>query len=70
VTVTLDGRPADGLTVLVTNPAPVGGSGSLPPSGLGLLGLAERVSLAGGTLTHGHDPAGGYTLRAWLPWAS
>jgi len=41
---------------------------ALPASGLGLLGLTERVSLAGGHLRHGPDADGGYAVTAWLPW--
>ena len=40
---------------------------SLPGAGTGLAGLAERVTLAGGTLTHAPTADGGYTLRATLP---
>jgi signal transduction histidine kinase len=36
-------------------------------SGLGLVGLAERVDLLGGTLRHGPSPAGDYELVATLP---
>jgi signal transduction histidine kinase len=36
-------------------------------TGLGLLGLRERVRLAGGTLTAGPTPAGGFRLVAELP---
>ena len=43
-------------------PAPLAGAGT------GLIGLAERVSLAGGELVHGRDPAGDFRLRATLPW--
>ena len=35
-----------------------------PGAGTGLIGLAERVSLAGGTLEHGVDPDGAFVLRA------
>ena len=38
-----------------------------PGAGTGLIGLAERVSLAGGTLEHGVDPDGAFVLRASLP---
>ena len=38
-----------------------------PGTGTGLIGLAERVSLAGGTLEHGVDPDGAFVLRASLP---
>jgi signal transduction histidine kinase len=36
-------------------------------SGRGLIGIAERVSLCGGVLTHGAGEHGGFTLRAVLP---
>ena len=36
-------------------------------SGLGLLGMAERVALLGGTLTHGRHGDGGFELDATLP---
>jgi signal transduction histidine kinase len=41
---------------------------SLDGSGAGLVGLAERVSLAGGDLQHGPDQKGDFVLRATLPW--
>ena len=40
-----------------------------PSSGLGLTGLAERASLAGGELRHGPDRSGRYVVAAWLPWS-
>lgn len=40
----------------------------LPGAGLGLVGLAERVALAGGTLSHGPDPDGDFVLTATLRW--
>ena len=68
------GRPGEGLQVVVRNKLPLlyrppelPGSG-LPGSGLGLVGLAERVELAGGTLSHGPDPAGDFVLTAALRW--
>jgi signal transduction histidine kinase len=39
----------------------------LPGTGSGLVGLGERVTLAGGRLAHGHTVGGGYALRATLP---
>ncbi|MER5738762.1 histidine kinase [Streptomyces sp. NPDC002262] len=68
VTVTLRGRPGDGLTVEVRNPAPGGPVPHVPGSGQGLIGLSERAALAGGRLDHGPDPGGGFSLTAWLPW--
>ncbi|MEA2586411.1 MAG: hypothetical protein QOF33_4496, partial [Thermomicrobiales bacterium] len=49
--------------------APVAVAAAAPPpgAGTGLIGLAERVSLAGGTLEHGVDPDGAFVLRASLP---
>ena len=38
-------------------------------SGAGLIGLQERVALAGGTLTHEPLPAGGFRVSATLPWS-
>ncbi|GLL02819.1 sensor histidine kinase [Dactylosporangium matsuzakiense] len=64
VTVTIE-RSADGVAVTVVNPV-TGATLDLPGSGTGLVGLAERVRLVGGTLTAG--PAGiGWRLRAQLP---
>ena len=70
VTVDVAGSTADGLVIGVRNAAPVGPAAapSLPASGLGLLGLAERAALAGGRISHGTDPGGGYAVRAWIPW--
>ncbi len=41
--------------------------GSTPGSGTGLVGLAERVALAGGRLDLGPTSDGGYALIATLP---
>ena len=41
---------------------------ALPGSGAGLLGLQERVALAGGTLVHGPDGSGDFVVEAELPW--
>ncbi|MEO6084608.1 MAG: histidine kinase [Umezawaea sp.] len=66
VDVRVSGYPASGLTVSVENSRPRVTSPA--GSGRGLLGLAERVALAGGTLEHGPTPAGGWRIEAWLPW--
>jgi signal transduction histidine kinase len=66
VDVHVAGSPGDGLTVEVVNsPSP---RAPVQPAGRGLLGLAERVALAGGTLEHGPTAAGGWRVAAWLPW--
>ncbi|MFD3946755.1 sensor histidine kinase [Streptomyces sp. NPDC058579] len=68
VTVTVRGRPGEGLTVDIHNPAPTGPVPHVPGSGQGLIGLTERATLAGGRLDHGPAPDGGFILHAWLPW--
>ncbi|GII77462.1 two-component sensor histidine kinase [Sphaerisporangium rufum] len=70
VMVTVGGDEAQGIRVEVISgpgitPAPV----PVPPgSGMGLLGLDERVRLAGGRLTHAPTADRGFRLEAWLPW--
>ena len=44
-----------------------GDAGSHPAPGYGLVGMAERASLLGGTLRAGPDPDGGWTVDAVLP---
>ncbi|WP_329476252.1 histidine kinase [Kribbella sp. NBC_01484] len=67
VTLTVAGRPGDGLRIELTNPAS-NGTPLTPGSGTGLVGLTERVQLAGGTLDHRRVPGGGFRLEASLPW--
>ena len=50
-------------------PAPVTEEARLG-TGTGLLGLAERVELAGGRLVYGPDDDGNFVLRAALPWSA
>jgi|SRR5882757_6749616 signal transduction histidine kinase len=55
---------AGGLLIQASNPASAStGNGG----GLGLLGMAERVSLLGGNLTHGRTRDGHFELSATLP---
>jgi signal transduction histidine kinase len=68
VVVRVTGAPSDGISLEVRNPAVPRAGDPLPPSGLGLTGLAERAELAGGTLTSGVDRSGDFVVRAWLPW--
>ncbi|WFF08799.1 histidine kinase [Micromonospora sp. WMMD1076] len=71
VTVRLAGGAGDGLAVDIHNPWPVGASPTaIPGAGTGLVGIAERVTLAGGRLEHGRDADGGFRLTARLPWAA
>ncbi|MGC5286894.1 sensor histidine kinase [Micromonospora sp. DT231] len=70
VTVDVAGGPGNGLTVAIGNRWPVGApaGGTLPGAGTGLVGISERVTLAGGRLAYGRDDAGDFRLAAWLPW--
>jgi signal transduction histidine kinase len=58
------------LTVSVRNghPVPASAGASLPGAGVGLLGLRERVALAGGTLAVGPDSSGDFVVEAELTW--
>jgi signal transduction histidine kinase len=63
-------RAGDELVVAVVSRRPVGVAVAAEPlpGGSGLIGLGERVALAGGALEHGPDAAGDFILRATLPW--
>ncbi|MGW4249682.1 sensor histidine kinase, partial [Nocardia sp. NPDC004722] len=39
----------------------------IPGSGLGLVGMRERIAVLGGSLTAGRNPHGGWTVRATIP---
>jgi signal transduction histidine kinase len=69
VQVVLDGRPGDRLLIDIRNP--LGDGHAAPPaitgSGTGLIGLTERVRLAGGQLDH-QVTDGEFRLSARLPW--
>jgi signal transduction histidine kinase len=56
------GTPVGGRAAAAAGPAD-----SPPGAGTGLVGLGERVALAGGSLEHGPDAAGDFVLRATLP---
>lgn len=68
--VSVSGAADSGLHVSVRNRLPVhaGTDPALPGSGAGLLGLQERVTLAGGTLVHGPDGSGDFVVEAELQW--
>jgi signal transduction histidine kinase len=68
--VRVTGAPGRGLHVSVRNrqPVPARPGPALPGSGAGLLGLQERVALAGGTLVHGPDGSGDFVVDAELQW--
>jgi signal transduction histidine kinase len=67
VTVRVEGTPGAGLDVTVTNPMPVDAGPGIPGAGAGLTGLAERVTLDGGSLEHGPRD-GVFRLAVRLPW--
>jgi signal transduction histidine kinase len=63
-------KGSDPLVVEVISRGPVGAAVAaepLPGAGSGLIGLEERVELAGGALRHGLDRSGDFVLRATLP---
>jgi signal transduction histidine kinase len=76
----LEGRPGDRLRIELGNPvAPATSAGADPPTGRsltstgtgsGLIGLTERVRLAGGEFDHGADTDGEFRLGASLPWSA
>ncbi|MFG1947506.1 sensor histidine kinase [Nonomuraea sp. NPDC048826] len=68
VDVLLCGAPGTSLLIDIRNPLTPAGTAPLTPgSGLGLVGLTERVRLAGGQLDH-HHTEGEFRLQARLPW--
>ena len=66
VRVLLDGQPGSQVLMELTNP--LGRASPLAGSGTGLIGLTERVRLAGGDLDHAVSADGEFRLRARLPW--
>ena len=70
VTVRVAAREHGGLEVEVTSRRAVGvpaGEPPLPGTGTGLIGLSERVALAGGEFEHGPRDGGDHVLHATLP---
>jgi signal transduction histidine kinase len=74
VSVSISGEPGAVLEVSVINRP--NGASQAPPArandhvgaGSGLVGLAERVAIAGGTLNHRSRLDGGFELAASIPW--
>ena len=68
--VRVSGSPPQGLHIGVRNPHPPTRHSvpTLPGAGAGLVGLQERVALAGGTLNVGPDCSGNFVVEANLPW--
>ncbi|MFD4668893.1 sensor histidine kinase [Lentzea sp. NPDC058450] len=69
VVVRLAGVAGGVLEVEVSNPLGDGPDVVSSP-GVGLLGLAERAALVGGTFAHGARPDGSFVVTARLPWQS
>lgn len=69
VTLALSGSPGTGLVIEASNPLRRGAPPTrIPGAGTGLVGVAERVSLAEGRLVHGPTPEGEFRLSVSLPW--
>jgi signal transduction histidine kinase len=68
VRVTVTGEPGADLRIEVRNTMPRAASPTVPGTGTGLVGLAERASLAGGHLAHGPTADGDFRVHASLPW--
>lgn len=68
LTMEVTGDPGSGINVMLTNPLRSGQRLTPGPgSGLGLIGLAERVEIRGGSL--GSEVLdGSFRLKGWLPW--
>lgn len=67
VTLVMKGGPGDGLSIVSRNPLhpfPADSEGS----GLGLIGMRERIEIAGGRFHSGIARDGSFELQAWLPW--
>lgn len=69
VTVTTDGQTAFMAEIISRHPAkePAPAPGSPDGAGAGLIGLSERLAVAGGELEHGISTAGDFVLRATVP---
>ena len=68
VQVLLDGAAGAELRIKITNPlSGTPNAPAVPGAGLGLIGVRERVGLAGGRVTYGPDGST-FRLEAWLPW--
>ncbi|MGP3929336.1 sensor histidine kinase [Nonomuraea sp. KM88] len=68
IEVLLRGTPGTLLLIEMRNPLPPADAALVAPgSGLGLVGLTERVRLAGGQLDH-QSTGGEFRLQARLPW--
>lgn len=71
VSVELEGGPGPGLSFLIRNPPLSYGAAGVTSevSGMGLVGLTERVTLGGGVLAYGTEPTGDFVVHGTLPWS-
>lgn len=70
-TVSVESGPESTVTVTVRNAPAAGAPIDVPGSGSGLVGLAERIRLVGGSMhsgTLGDNGRAGWQLRAVVPW--
>lgn len=67
VSMGVSGQRGDGLTMTVSNVRRPASAAGASGAGLGLVGMRERVALAGGQLVI-RDEQRSFTLEAWLPW--
>ncbi|MDL9947594.1 histidine kinase [Gordonia sp. ABSL11-1] len=71
VTVRIKGDEESGVDLLVDNPLLLRADDqTLPRSGLGLVGVAERVALSGGRQSALRTDDRHFVLHVWLPWQS
>lgn len=68
VSIALSGSPGHGIDVLIRNPLGFAATAHAG-AGLGLVGLAERAELRGGTLAHGREGSL-FVLRGSIPWTA
>lgn len=66
--VDLRGGPGAGLTLRTTNWMTATAGAVTSSGGNGLVGMAERAELLGGTFHAGPTPEGAFGVFAWLPW--
>ena len=67
VTVTADGQAVTAEVISRRRTTPADPGAAQAGTGAGLIGLAERVTLAGGQLEHGPNAIGDFVLRATIP---
>jgi signal transduction histidine kinase len=67
VSIAVTGRRGERLAVEITNPVTDLAPPDTTGAGLGLVGIAERADLLGGSMSHGIR-AGSFELTASLPW--